>query len=61
MTPFCGVTLVALNGAMVRVDACELYVFAEIVSAVHAKEAVTARDARLDCYTVTCDDVRSCW
>lgn len=53
MTPFGGMNFVSLNCAMVRIDAGELHVFAEIIATVLAEEAFTAWNAGLDGYAVT--------
>lgn len=58
MTPFGRVALVALDSAMIGVDACELYVLAEIVSAIHAEEAIATRHTRFYCYSITYGGVR---
>lgn len=48
MKPLGGMDLVALEGSSVRVDARELDIFAEVVSAVEAEEAVSAGHARFN-------------
>lgn len=50
--PFGWMGFVSLDGAWIWVDAGELDVFAEIVPAVHAEEAFSARDAGLDGHSV---------
>ena len=52
VAPFCGVTFVSLDRAVVRVHTHELYVFTEIVTSIHAEETGTARDTRLDRHTI---------
>lgn len=51
--PLGGMALVALDGAVVGVHACELDVFAEVVAALCAEEALAAGHARLDGDAVT--------
>lgn len=48
MKPLGWMSLVSLNRACVWIDAGELDVFAEVIPAVQAEEALSARDARLD-------------
>lgn len=44
---------VSLNRAVIRIDASELYVFAEVVTSILTKEAFAAGNTRLDGYAVT--------
>jgi hypothetical protein len=44
---------VTLDCAMIRVDTCELYIFAQVVTAVLAKETFAAGYTRFDGYAVT--------
>jgi hypothetical protein len=52
VAPFCGVTFVSLDRAVVWVHTRELYVLTEIVTSILAKETGTARDARLDRHAI---------
>jgi hypothetical protein len=37
---------------MVRINASEMDVFAEVIAAIHAKKAFATRNARLHCYSI---------
>jgi hypothetical protein len=50
--------LVSLNRAVVRIDTCELDIFAEVVSTFLAKEAFTTGDTGFDSYTITWNLIR---
>jgi hypothetical protein len=54
VTPFCRVNFVSLDGAMVRINACELDVLAKIVPAVHTEKAFATWDTGLYGYSVIC-------
>lgn len=47
MQPLGCVDFVALQGSIIRIDACEVDVLAEVISAVDAEEAFAAGDAWL--------------
>lgn len=53
VAPFRWMALVSLDGAVVRVYACELYIFAEIVTSVPAEETFSTRNSGLDGYAIT--------
>jgi hypothetical protein len=53
MTPLSRMTLVSLYRAMIWINACELDVFAKVITTLHAKKAFPARNARLDSDAVT--------
>jgi hypothetical protein len=53
VTPLGGMALVSLYCTMTRVDACELNIFAKIVTTLHAEKALAARNAWLDGDAVT--------
>lgn len=55
--PLGGMRLVALQRAVVRIDAGELHVLAEVVPAFQTEETVAARNAGLDCDPVAGDKV----
>lgn len=44
---------VSLNGAIVRINTGELYIFAEIIAAIIAEEAFLTWDTRLDSHSIT--------
>ena len=53
VNPFCGVRLVSLNCSGVRVYACELDIFAKVITAVETEETIPAGHARLNGHSVT--------
>jgi hypothetical protein len=52
VAPFRWMDFVPLNSAVIRIDASESHVFAEIVPAVHTQEAGTTGDAGFEGYAV---------